>query len=326
METIPMSRLDAWPALKQWHERLRLAPPAHAQSGEHLAWSLCRALACDSPASTEALLAALRRFVTDASQPLGAFMEAIHVFEQAGADLMNLLADLATDALQAGRGGELSRLLHTAAEHTGLIGLRFLSAWTALNDGDLSGCVEQCEKIDGAYASVYTLQGQALLELGEVSEATRILEIATQLGPREILAWFQLAKAYQVVDRTADAWRALERCQSLAPQSAEIALFMVMVSLNSDATRTMRRAAFEDLSARLSELPDRSEAVLHLLRLAGRLEDRQAARELARDLQGAGLRRDPRRMTMVAEVLRTYEKLGWMDVSATLLTGILDGT
>jgi hypothetical protein len=30
-------------------------------------------------------------------------------------------------------------------------------------------------------------------------------------------------------------------------------------------------------------------------------------------------------MTMVAEVLRTYEKLGWMDVSATLLTGILDG-
>lgn len=319
-----MSRLDAWPALKQWHERLRVAPPAPALSGEHLAWNLCRALACESPAGAEVLLNALRRFVADASQPLGALMEAIRIFEEAGSDLMNVLADLATDTLQAGRGGELSRLLHTAAEHTGLVGLRFLSAWTALNDGDLRGCVEQCEKVDGAYASVYTLHGQALLELGEVGEATRILEIATQLGPREILAWFQLAKAYQVVDRTADAWRALEHCQDLAPQSAEIALFMVMVSLNSDATRTMRRAAFDDLSARLCELSDRCEAVLHLLRLAGRLEDRQAAHELARDLRGEALRRDPRRMTMVAEVLRTYEKLGWMDVSAALLTGILD--
>ena len=211
-----------------------------------------------------------------------------------------------------------------AADSTGIISLRFLAAWLALNLGSLNICIDECEKVNQPYSYIYTLQGQALLELGNALEAANILIAATSLAPKEILAWFQLAKAQHVLDNPIAAWEALEKCREISPRNPEVALFMAIISLDQKFSRSHRQLAYDELFSLLDQISDQSDVILRLLQLAVALDDKQAAARLTNRISGNKIRQSKIQLLIVAEVLRKFQKIGWMDISARLLNALLE--
>lgn len=317
------NRLDSWPKLRRWYDE-RQQSPAKGSDEVELTLLVCRALSMPEPFGADGLCQALRTLTASSSNAHVLILAAEKLFAECESDFMAAIAELARDAVCAGRGHELALTLRLVADQTHLVGMRFLSAWTLLNTGQLSECIDECEKIDGAYASVCTLHGQALLESGQVDEAIRLLQIATQLGPREILAWFQLGKALLIHAQTAPAWDALQRCLALSPGNPEIGMMLVLVALEKDASKSMQEQAYQEMTSMLRHVTDgREEVQLYLLKLAARLGDQGRANALAKSVCGAHITDNPKRMGMVAEILRAYQELGWMETSTILLDGLL---
>src|SRR5262249_45968490 len=149
---------------------------------ERLVRSTCETLATGtSAAGLRAWTEAFHRFLQASGAPLADFVAAEGVVQEGGADFLELLSAFGEAAVRGGQAEPFYRAVQAGADGTGLVALRFLAAWTALNRGALASCIEECDKVDQPYAAIFTLQGQALVELLRPRDAVHVLQTAVEL-------------------------------------------------------------------------------------------------------------------------------------------------
>lgn len=314
--------LDDYPQLARWYADCR--DPARLEAPEALVFGTCEAIQAikaidqgQTPA-VRAWTRTFRKFLRTAGEPLRDFLVAEETVQRLDADLLDLIGELGETALRVGEDGSFLEAMQAGAEQTGLVVFRFLSAWTALNSGKLELCVEECEKVSEPFASVHTLHGQALLELGRPREALEALDVATSMGPQEILAWFQKAKALHVLGRHDQAFAALRECLRLAPQSDEVALYMALIAIEtSDAP--VWQEAWSVLRPRLGRLAETATVTLTLVRLAGLLQDKDKAQGVLAESGWSGDFSGASMTAALAATLRLLGERGWMDLAAVIL-------
>jgi tetratricopeptide (TPR) repeat protein len=129
-------------------------------------------------------------------------------------------------------------------------------------------------RLDAGYVAPRILLGASLLALGRTSEATRELEQAVKLAPREPLARLQLGKAYERTGNrigAVDQYRAL---RDLAPTDPEYAYLLGRAYLGVSEWSLGELKRIDPRSARLHQ------ARGHTFRVQGRPD--QALREFQR--------------------------------------------
>jgi len=317
-------RLQDYPGLVTWQSVRGDSGTGISSCAETFVLRTCRALQNADAHLVASSAEALVDLVTDADNPFTEFLNARTIFDSCEVDLLQLLGDISEIAVKGSRGSLYQQALGLAADRTSISALRFLSAWIALNTGSLELCVAECEKIEEPESSVHTMHGQALLELGRAKEATGVLSTAVKIAPRELLAWFQLAKAYYVLEQDKAAWGALLTCQKLAPTSEEIAVFMAMVALRTEES-IKADVAFASLDEHRAAHRDNPIIVLNLLQLALMRRDHDDADRVVQTADWESIRFQPEFVREIGSILRRIERNGWMDIGRDLLVRVTPG-
>jgi tetratricopeptide (TPR) repeat protein len=322
-----LSKLDDHPGLADWYRTPAKSASDTQRPSHRLVRRLCECLSGASDVhAVRQWLEAFSQFLGTSKDPLREFLAAEGLVQDCDADFLDLLSEFGEAAVRTHQASNFFATMQRAADATGLVALRFLAAWTALNTGHLEQCVDECDKIDEPFSSIFTIQGQALLELGRVSEAIEALAGATKLAPSEILAWFQLAKAYHVADRHTEAFGALEQCRKLAPQSEEVALFMAMVAAEPGCDAALGATAFAALEQHLERMSAEPVVIFALLRLALRRRDKQQFRAVVAGAQWPQASSREGFVKDLSEILRALHEEQWMDVAGDLLARVVPRT
>lgn len=238
-------------------------------------------------------------------------------------DFMKIACDVAEFAIRHERGHDFLNLMQSVADKTDLQVFRFLAAWTALNTHQLQLCIDECEKIETPFACVYTLQGQAYLERGDLAMAQDSLKLALALAPADMMTLFQLAKVYYLRDETQLAWATLCQCEQIQAHHPEVDSFKTVVALkHTDEVeqRDWLRLMVPVMLQHLGQEPANA-AMLHLLfevQLA--LSDEEGMQQMLAIADWRQLKRDPDFMGGLADILRLLDQKGWRSVSAQMLT------
>lgn len=309
--------LDDYPALAEWYAR-NAQRPLEGPSAR-LLFMTCEALRREANAATKVWLDSFAEFLAASAAPLKDFLAAEELAQRCDVDLLEIIGDLGETAVDCGAGSKFFAAMQHGAELTGLVVFRFLSAWTALNTGDFEACVDECEKITDPFASVHTIHGQALLELGRVKEALEALTVATTLAPGEVVAWFQKAKAHHVVGQHTEAIAALRECRRLAPQSDEVLVYLGMIASETPHAAEVWSDAWTSMAPHLPRFAGIPTVSLVLLRLAALIGDKTKAEAALAASSWADSANQKDIIQSLATTLRLLGQRGWMDVAATLL-------
>ena len=314
--------LQDHPGLATWYREHAATPPGIDQPAQLLVWRLCEALCTGPVSSVRRLVDGIRVFLTTSVAPLEDFLQAEDVCHKCDTKLLDLIGTLGEAAVRSEHADGFFQTMQSLADATGLVVLRFLAAWAALNIGRLEQCIAECEKVDEPFAAIFTVQGQALLELGKPREALEVLAIAVKLAPQEVLAWFQTAKAHHIIAECDHAFAALRRCRSLSPQSDEVCLYMGLVALDSSASPVYIDEALAALKPLLPRFADHPVIVFTLLKLACRHGDKGQTEQILKGIVWQNDMRGAEGVRLLPPVLRALDTMGWHDVAAALLNGM----
>ena len=317
-----LGKLADYPGLMAWYRDQFTAPPSTTQPAALLVWRLCEALSAGQIGGVRKWIDGFRVFLGTSQQPLTDFLAAEAICDGCNAQILDLMGLLGEVAVRSDQGDHFFHVMQSGADATRLVVLRFLAAWTSLNTGRLEQCIAECEKVDEPFAALYTLQGQALLELGRVSDAAEVLEIAVKLSPSESLAWFQLAKVNHVLGRHDQAFTALRQCRQILPNSEEVCLYMGLVALDMKASESYAGEALKVLKPLLSNFAANPVVIFTLLKLTCRLGDRRQADEILGGAQWQQMDIRTDIIRLLPPVLRGFHDAGWLDLAAKLLSGI----
>ena len=316
-------RLASKTMLRAWfHERPK-PPVASENYPEFLLWRLCESLCSERALGVRKWVDSLRVLLDRSKDPLGEFLGMETIANDLGCQVLELVGLIAEDAIRTNQGDLFFNSMQSVADATRLVVFRFFAAWTALNRGRLEQCVEECEKVDEPFAAVFTIHGQALLELGRCNDALEVLDIATKLSPQEPLSWFQFAKALHVAGNLSAAFEALRQCRRILPGSQEIVFYMGIVTL--DLPQGEIELVLEAIGYIVREIPnygENSAVAFTLLRLACRCRDRQKAAEIVDDIARAELSTQSDMIRSLPGVLRDFHNVGWMDLASRLLSSV----
>lgn len=145
----------------------------------------------------------------------------------------------------------------------------FLMAWYYLNSNRNQDCIDEIDTMPVVSSQCLAIKGQALLELGQVSRAIESLQQASQREPKDIMIWFQLAKACFCGNLFQQAWYAMRVCQRLAKQpNLEIDLFLAIIAAACPEETTWLNHSYLSLSRHLHKHPENEEVVTQLLTIA----------------------------------------------------------
>jgi tetratricopeptide (TPR) repeat protein len=308
------------PGLERWHAAKRTAPQMSLDNAEKLLLVTCESLAAGPAHALRTWVEGFQRFLRDAQAPLAEFLKAETIAQEHDADLLEILSEFGETAARGDVGQAFLTAIRAGAEATGLVALRFLSAWMALNVGALEDCVADCDEVQQPYAAILTIQGQAYNELARPQEALGVLQTAVKLSPNEILAWFQLAKAHHLLDETAAAWEALGECQRLAPQNPEVALFMSMVALGKGGDWAMHRRAFQELRPHFPLFRGNADVLFALLNLCLKREAEADCAGILSEANWDAIKIDRTLVKHLPDTLRGLNERSWHNVAKELLT------
>jgi tetratricopeptide (TPR) repeat protein len=317
------SRLQDYPGLARWFGQRTNATAPFDRQGDALVYATCEALTRHQGDVVRVWIAAFNQFLARSDAPLADFIAAETIVQQCDAEFVDLIGELGEEAIRHDYGDPFFAAMQAGADLTGLVFLRFLAAWTALNKGDLELCVTECDKVDEPFASIYTIQGQALLELLRPKEAVEALGIAVKLCPTEAMAWFQLAKAHVVLKEHREAFAALKECLRLAPQSEEVALFMAMVANEAPDAPDLAKEAMSALKPHLPRHAGNGIVVLNLLLLALGYQSKDEAKEIIEQGDWAKVSSQKDSVSSLSQALRGLHALDWMDLASDLLGRIV---
>lgn len=319
-----MGHLARYPGLADWYSRAtskKTKSRTENTGPDQFVLRLCESL-CQSPTTAPLSFAdCMDIYFNSSSDALADYLGAEAILNSCDETLLNIISGLGETAVRAGVAKRFLAAVINAADKTGIIGLRFLSAWICLNIGDLKRCITECEKVDEPIASIYTILGQALLELNQPDQAIEALQVAVKLSPNEVLAWFQLAKAHYVSGRSLEAFRSLAECERISPNNIEIALFQAIIA-NESHERQLQTAAFRTLRPHLSRFSGDAEVVFNLLQLALKTDDKEKLERCLDDVNFDRLKADNRFPKLVSPFLRALYERNWMALSARFLTGV----
>ncbi len=270
----------------------------------------------DSPISW---VSSLRNILSTHENPTIAFQEMDRLCRGMGSDLQQIIADLAEFGIAHGQAKSLYRHLSFCADLTGMVSLRFLAAWSALNMGDRKRCIDECLHVEVPFAQIKTLLGQAQLESGQVNEAVKALTAAVTLDPKEVLAWFQLAKAHSVLDNFDEAWQALQQCHMLAPESEEVAVFMGMLALSKPEKQDRTAQAWQNLTRYVMVMRKNPNFLRIMIELGLRVgrEDKLVGELDAFDWTALSHNREY--LAQLPDILRILKSENWMLASQRIL-------
>ena len=153
MENTP-TKLDQFPGLVAWFKQHQFECVDRTPA-ERFVWKTCLALTSPDPLLIRQWTDAFVELIDDGDDPQEDFIEAKAIVDECGLGLMELLADLGLVACKTNHAKSFQQAMTLGADNTSIAIFRFMSAWTALNSGDLSGCVADCEKIEEPFASVF---------------------------------------------------------------------------------------------------------------------------------------------------------------------------
>ncbi len=313
-----MGKLARYPALASWYMTEARKFRDGAPSPQLFVVKICESL-CLSAKSAAIAFADCFDEMMSGSNPLDDYLDAEAVINKCEITLLDLISRFGEDAVRAGDVERFLKAVINAADRTGIVGLRFIAAWLCLNTGDLKRCINECEKVDEPFASIYTILGQALLEQHKPEQAIEALTVAVKLSSTELLAWFQLAKAYYSLSNFREAYRCLHECNKLAPNNIEIALFQAIVA-NEFYDRDIHVDAFRSLRPHLKRNSGDAEVVFNTLQLAVKAGEKAWLEGCLTDIDFHQLKNDNRFPKLVSPFLRTLYDNNWMALSAKFLT------
>lgn len=323
---VDTSRLQDYPGLARWFSQRAATPAPFDRQGDALVYATCEALTRSHGDVVRVWTSAFKQFLNRSDAPLADFVAAESIMQQCDAEFTDLIGELGEEAIRHDYAEPFFAVMQSGADKTGLVCLRFLAAWTALNKGDLETCVAECEKVDEPFASVYTIQGQALLELLRPKDAIEALNIAVKLCPTEILAWFQMAKAHVVLREHREAFKALKECLRLAPQSDEVALFMAMIANEAPDSPELAQQALVALKPHASRHAGNGVVILNLLQLALGTKSKDEARAIVELADWSQVSAQKDSLSSLSLCLRSLHALNWMDLASELLAKIVPDT
>jgi hypothetical protein len=318
-----------FPHLEDWFAANPALPSNDQANPDRLVWTMARSLSQnDDLAGLRLWQSGLRQFFVENFYSPHAFIDAEERLLSLDFDFMRVACDIAEFAITNRGGADFLHLMQEIANQSELQVFRFLAAWTALNTNQLELCIEECEKIDTPFACVYTLQGQAFLESGQVNEAIDNLRLAVELGPNEVLSHFQLAKAYQVNGDSTKAWHTLEECQRLSADHPEIDGFKAMIALAH--TDTQQSAVWLDeivpkLMDHVRNDPNNPAMVQLAIEATLKLSVEARIYDLLQIANWGELRFDREFLAAVPTILKRLDHQGWKRATVELL-GHLTGT
>lgn len=316
-------KLQDYPGLRRWFDQRAGRAASIERQGEVLVYQTCEALTLHRGDTVRSWTKAFKQFLVRSPAPLADFVQAEQVVQECDAELVDLIGELGEEAVRHDHAAPFFEAMQSGADLTGLVFLRFLAAWTALNQGQLEVCVAECEKVDEPFASIFTIQGQALLELEKPKEAVEVLNVAVKLCPTELLAWFQLAKAHHVQNQLPLAFAALKECQRLAPQSDEVALYMAMIANEEGQTPALAPDALAALKPHLARHAGNGVVVFQLLLLTLKVDEKVTALSIVQQADWARIATQKDLLSTLSQTLKALHAKSWMDVAAELLKRVV---
>jgi len=314
--------LKDYPKLAAWYQA-RAKSTGTSPPAEELARTVCAAMIAGDPRRSILLwTSGVDAFLDGEFDHQKVFLEADSLLEEHDVGLLDWLGRMAHIAISADVGVAFFDATRRLADAVPLTALRFLSAWTALNLGDYRACADECETVGEPFAAVHTLHGQALLELGEPGEAIEILRVSVSLAPEEIIAWFQLTKAYMVTGDVSRAWDCAGTCERLVPGNPEVALMKSLIALQEPQDDQRIAGAKRSLGAQLGSFSGNSDVVSNLMELALLSNDMGLAAEIVRLAQFDRLAKSQLFLGKLATILRGFKTRGWHEVAKNFLDGL----
>ncbi|MBF0440335.1 MAG: tetratricopeptide repeat protein [Oligoflexales bacterium] len=238
---------------------------------------------------------------------------------------MAILAEIALSIIESPYEEMFLNLMSYTATQTGSASYRFMAAWTALNTGNLERCIRECCMVTEDHVKIKTIQGQALLEDGRVHEAIKILESTVSLHPKEILAWFQLAKAHHLLAQWNDAWKCLETCRKELPDNIEIAAYMAIIAIEEKPTDiTKVNIAWDSLISNLHHFQNNYALVNSLFELSVLSKDEKRVIWLFEYININELLTENEFVKKIPEILSKMNALNWRKGSYAFLKKITE--
>ena len=314
------AKLDDYSKFSAWYRQSIAIASNRKDDGLVLAHAVgaCLALA-EVHLRYDLWLDCLDDFLNSGDETGSSYQRNERILKDLGIDLAVFISDFATVGIELNRGQEYSPLVEILAERTNLLSYRFLLAWMALNLNDLERCIQECEKVDQPYAAIYTMHGQALLEMGKAAEAIEVLAIAVELDPREYLAQFLLAKASLITSDYATAWSAAKACWKHSANDPEVAMLLSLVANEMTATPAVLDEAWLALSAFLREGCTNEVLIANLLGLSFKRREKDWARLVVERTDWGEVFSNPGIYQNIGKILRNFGEHHWLDLAAVIL-------
>lgn len=315
-------KIDMYPILAEWLQDHPVPPTVEENVSKFLVWNICSALTKSDFEAYNIWINTIKVFLKNSSNIELNFLEIEAFMAERGLNISTFASDLAFIAIEQGEGESYFHQIKTLADLTNLDAIHFISAWLALNLNQMESCIHEAEKISVPNSSVYTLTGQAYLEMGLIEEATEDLNIAVKISPNEIFGWFQLTKAYLVQGKHKLAWDAAKECLRILPQSEEVHLILSMIAIEMDSPSENRKIAWDLLSATLKAIPESEPVVLNLLQLSFKEKNKEWAAFVAEQAAWPALRSNAYFMKQLGNILRELGEQNWYDISNLIISGL----
>ena len=320
-----MAHLDDFPALSQWyHKNIDIYPGFDEDPVEHIAWRFCHALKVGRVDAFILWHDTLSLLLNESEDIVIDFQEIERFFDYSGASLTQIISSWGYEAFDIGKEDEFFLLMQKTALKTGLVSFFFLAAWSAFNQNDYESCLDMCDRVKITYAPILTLKGQALLESGNPSAAIPILEDAIAADEQEVLAFFQLAKAFWLEKKYQGAYDSLQNCLKVVGSNPEISLFMTIVVLEAPFVFSWHQKAWEEMLSFLPEYKANEEFVEKLIKLVVRANRIDWMELIAEEVEWKEMRQSLLSNQKLGSILRLLGEKQWFGITKKILDSLID--
>lgn len=311
-----MLRLDDFPSLERWFNLQQRS--SSLDYIEKCTQDLCLLLRQNPEPKFDQYLATIIKFLKIG----GSLSELLSFLQIQDFSLERMLMEIAESAAIQ-EDTHIVDLIQTLAESTSLPSIKFLAAWTCFNTNDLQGCLNHLEKIDLPTSASLTLQGQAMLEMGSISDAIQAFSAASRRDPHDPLPFFQLSKAEFAINHFDEAWTAIRSCQQLTPLNEEVSIFMSLISLHQDPTDPKKIeaswAAMKTLQHSSKDMTAYSEMMIDLAFASGKESNMTW---IASNLDLKSIYMVDSMVNKLPLILRSLKNQGWNDAIKELLDNL----
>lgn len=321
------SKILNYPLLQDWYDKRKKATPLFKDPIEELIFATCELLIhSTSYACCKKWCSLLSSMFTSEKDVQDEYCDVEDAFSGFNTALGNILSDIAIIALQNGSQNILYDCMSKIADRSSIVSFRFIAAWVALNSNNLRACIKECEIVSQPFAALLTIQGQALLELGEVKESITILRKTVSKYPEECLAWFQLAKAYHIQGEFDDAWQCLTTIKEIIPNNFEITTFMALTVMSQKPPDSMKlEIVWEDFRELiLSERPGDVSLFICLFDLAFLSNEEERIEWILNHTNIHALCKDEIFIQQISKILRKMRSLNWAKAEMSFLDKLID--